>query len=310
MKILLTSTSFQDTPGKHHLILEQTDFEIDKLRGPLPEDELLKVIHKYDGIICSDDEYTEEVIKKGSQNRLKVISKYGVGLDSINLDAAKKHNIKVTNCLNVNHITVSEHVFALLLTFQRNIHHEYNASIKGGWIRTIGNDLYGKHIGIIGLGRIGKEVAKKALAFGMQVSAFELQPDESFLKKYPVKMIRDLGEMFETSDIICLHLPLNLITEKIVTSDLILKHSKPGLILINTSRAKLIDLDALITGLEDNKIGGYLTDVSEVEPIKKDHPLIGMNNVIITSHIGSRTYETVERQGIMAVENLVSVLNP
>lgn len=308
MKILLTSTSFQDSPGRHHAILEQTGFEIDRLRGPLQEDKLLEVIHRYDGIICSDDEYTEKVISIGASHRLKIISKYGVGLDSIDQKAAMRHGVKVTNCPDINQITVAEHVFALLLTFFRNVHHEYNASKNGGWIRTIGHDLFDKHIGIVGLGKIGKELAKRALAFGMHVSAFEINPDEAFLNKYAVKLTDNLAEMFINVDIVSIHLPLNDETRYIISRELLLEHTRQGLIIVNTARAKLIELSALIEGLAKGQIGGYLTDVSEVEPIEKNHPLIGKENVIITSHVGSRTYENIEKQGVMAVKNLVKGL--
>ena len=113
MKILLTSTSFQDTPGPHHELLNSQGFTIDVLRGPLKEDVLLPIIANYDAVICGDDEYTEDVLYKGIKGKLKYISKYGVGLDKINLVAAKKMGISVTNCPGVNQISVAEHVWVL-----------------------------------------------------------------------------------------------------------------------------------------------------------------------------------------------------
>jgi D-3-phosphoglycerate dehydrogenase / 2-oxoglutarate reductase len=307
MKILLTSTSFQDSPGRHHKMLDDTGFSVDRLRGPLPEKDLLGIIHLYDGIICSDDQYTEEVIKLGAEGKLKIISKYGVGLDSINLEAARKYGVKVTNCPDVNQVTVAEHVFALLLTFFRNVHHEYNATtMQGKWIRTIGHDLYGKHLGIVGLGRIGKELAKRALAFGLTVSTYDPCIDEDFIATHGISRFNELAEMTSACDIISLHLPLKKETEKIISAGIISNHIKKGLYLVNTSRAKLVDCEALVHALKSGHIAGYLTDVAEVEPIEKDHPLIGMENVIITSHVGSRTYENIERQGVIAVKNLIS----
>ena len=117
LKILLTSTSFQDTPGLHHKLLENTGYKISKLRGPLEEKVMISVIDQFDAIICGDDEITKAVIKKGFNSRLKVISKYGSGLDKIDLDAAKQYNIPVTNCPAINQTTVAEHVFALLLSY-------------------------------------------------------------------------------------------------------------------------------------------------------------------------------------------------
>ncbi|GAL65304.1 D-3-phosphoglycerate dehydrogenase [Jejuia pallidilutea] len=160
MKVLLTTTSFQDTPGVHQDLLYSQGFKVDTLRGPILEEELLPIIQNYDAVICGDDEYTEAVIKKGVEGNLKFISKYGVGLDRIDLEAAKKYNVPVTNCPAVNQVSVSEHVLALLFTFERNIHLQYNSVQSGSWKRWIGHEIEGKTIGIIGLGAVGKELAK------------------------------------------------------------------------------------------------------------------------------------------------------
>jgi len=141
MKVLLTTTSFQDTPGKHHDLLRQTGWDIIKMRGPLKEKIILKVIDKVDAVICGDDEYTYKVIKKGKQAKLKCISKYGVGLDSIDLEAAKKLNIPITNCPGVNQNAVSEHVFGLLLSFFRNIPSQFQTTQGNKWSRLIGSEI-------------------------------------------------------------------------------------------------------------------------------------------------------------------------
>ena len=171
MKILLTSTSFQDTPGNHQVKLNNQNFTVDKLRGPVKAYVLFPIIDKYDGIICGDDEITEEVIRKGKEGKLKVISKYGIGLDKIDLKAAEKFGIPVTNCVGVNHITVAEHVITLMLSFYKNIPWEFNFTKNGQWKRLIGHEIYGKTLGIIGLGQIGKEVAIRADAFGLKILA-------------------------------------------------------------------------------------------------------------------------------------------
>ncbi len=150
----------------------------------------------------------------------------------------------------------------------------------------------GKHLGIIGLGKIGKEVAIRAKAFGMQVSAFELHPDRTFVQEHIIRVEQNLKELLSSCDIISLHLPLNSQTEKIISGKLLCDHAKKGLTIVNTSRAKLVDRQALITGLERGTIAAYLADVAEIEPIEKDHPLIGKKNVIITSmwdHVHTKT---------------------
>lgn len=309
MKVLLTTTSFQDTPGVHQDLLYSQGFDVDTLRGPILESELLPIIQNYDAVICGDDEYTEQVIKKGVEGKLKYLCKYGVGLDRIDLEAAKKYNVPVTNCPSVNQISVSEHVLALLFTFERNIHLQYNSVQSGSWKRWVGNEIEGKTIGIIGLGSVGKELAKKSSALGMKVLGFDLFKDEEFLSKYnEVTFVESLETIFEQADVISLHLPHTPKTEHLINRDVIFNKLKRNPILINTARGMLIDSIALIQGLKENKIKGYLTDVLAHEPMLDEEVLRGVDNIIITPHVGSRTYQSVQRQGSMAVNNLLNLI--
>lgn len=309
MKILLTSTSFQDTPGSHQDLLYSQGFTIETLRGPISESELLPVIAEYDAVICGDDDYTEAVIAKGRAGKLRSINKYGVGLDRIDLEAAKKYNIPVTNCPGVNQISVAEHVFALLLSFSRNVHLEYNITKAGGWKRYVGNEIYGKTIGILGLGAVGKEVAKRANLFGLKVKSLDPNIDTDFTDKWDITICKNIEELVKDTDIISLHTPLIPATQGIISTKLIKNTAQKGIIIINTARALLVEQDGLHWGLENGVIGGYLTDVMEIEPMPSNHWLKNMDNVIITPHIGSRTYQSVQRQGTMAVENMLRVMN-
>lgn len=309
MKVLLTSTSFQDTPGRHHTLLEQQGYDLDTLRGPIMEDELLPIIGNYDAVICGDDEYTETVIKKGSEGRLKYISKYGVGLDRIDLNAAKKYGIPVTNCPGVNQISVSEHVLALLFAFEKNVHLQYNSTNKGSWKRWVGNEIHGKTIGIVGLGAVGKELAKKSNALGMKVLAFDIFKDAVFLKDNAyVDFVNNIDEIYHLAEIISLHLPHTSESEHMINKEVIWDKFKRTPILINTSRGMLVDSNAIVNGIENGKIRGYLTDVLSQEPMPENEILRGVENVIITPHVGSRTFQSVERQGTMAVNNLINLI--
>lgn len=310
MRVLLTSTSFQDTPGTHHALLEQQNYEIDRLRGPISESILLPIIQNYDAVICGDDEYTEAVLRKGKQGKLKFISKYGVGLDKIDLMAAKKLGIPVTNCPGVNQVSVAEHVMALLLTFEKNIHLQYNSTQQKSWKRLIGTELYNKTFAVIGLGAIGKEVAKRALAFGMKVLVFDIHKDETFLDQHQeIEFCGDLKQLFIEANIISLHVPLFESTEHIINRDVIFNQLRKCPIIINTARGRLVDSTAIIDGIRNNKIKGYLTDVLEVEPILENEVLLGVEKIIISPHVGSRTYESVQRQATMAIENLIRLVN-
>ena len=307
MRILLTTTSFQDTPGLHHNKLDEQGFSVDYLRGPLKEESLISVIENYDGIICGDDEITRKVIINAAKGKLKVISKYGIGLDKIDLKSANEFNIKVCNTPGVNHIAVAEHILALLFTFYKNIHLENEITRKGKWKRLIGNEIFKKKIGILGFGRIGKELAIRCKAFGLDVSVYDVILDQDFLNQNNLKHTNNLEDLITDIDILALTLPLNKSTLGIINEKLISKANNK-LVIVNTSRALIVDQEFLIKNLKNNKIKAYLTDVLETEPMIANHPLLDFKNVIITPHIGSRTYETVQRQGLMAVDNLIKFI--
>jgi len=308
MRILLTSTSFQDTPGIHQQKLLESGYSVDKLRGPLSSNQLLPVIQNYDAIICGDDEYNKEVLLKGKKGKLKVLSKYGIGLDKIDLEYAESLNIKVFNTPGVNHCAVAEHVFALLLSFEKNIIDENNFVQNNQWTRLIGREIFKKSIGVIGLGNVGKEVVKRSLAFGMNVYAFDKVKDDKFLNENKINFTNSIHSFISELDYLSLNIPLNESTHHLIDHHL-LKKMKNSAIIINTSRADLIDLDALVHSLTNSKIRGYLTDVLEKEPMDINHPLLKFKNVLITPHIGSRNYETVQRQGLKSVDNLFNFLN-
>ncbi len=308
MKVLLTSTSFQDTPGRHQDLLEGTGWEVVKMRGPLKEEELLEVIDTIDIVICGDDEYTREVIKKGSEAQLKGISKYGVGLDAVDLDAAKEFNIPVKNCPGVNQNAVAEHVFGLLLSYFRNISEQVETVQQYKWDRLVGSEVSDKKLGVYGLGSVGKEVAKKARAWGMEVYGVDKYVDEEFTSSHGIHIMDTIEELVSQVDILSLNAPLNPETEGIISEDVIQNHAKEGLTIVNTARGKLVDTNAIINGIKSKKLRGYLADVLEQEPIIEDHPFVGVKGIIITPHIGSRTFESVQKQGIFAIKNAQSIL--
>ena len=310
MKVLVTTTSFQDTPGRHLQLLNEQNYELDYLRGPIKEEELLPIIQDYDAVLCGDDEYTRSVLEKGKSGKLKYISKYGVGLDKIDLEVAKELQIPVTNCPGVNQISVAEHVLALLLSFEKNIHLQYQSTKNGSWKRTTGNEIFGKTMGVVGLGAIGKEVSKRALALGLQVIAFDIFKDEVFLSQHPeIIFAEEVDKIYEEADIITLHIPHTPDSERMINQEVIQTKLKKKPVIINTSRGMLIDTDSVIKGLKEGQLRGYLTDVLITEPITENEKLKGVENVIITPHVGSRTFQSVERQGLMAVNNLIKLIN-
>ena len=309
MKILITSTSFQDTLGKHHDYLKKMNWEVDFLRGPLSSKKLIPIIGRYDGVICGDDNFNKNVLEAASFGLTKCISKYGVGLDRIDLKHARLNNIKIKNCAGINSNSVAEHVFALLLTFKKNIHFEYTKTRSGIWPRTLGSEINGYNFGILGLGNIGKKVSSLAKAFGSNVYYYDKTEENSFAKKNGLRKCNSINELFSKSDVISINLNLNEKNVHIVSEDVIKNYAKKNIIIINTARGKLVEESAIVYGLRKKIISGYLADVTEEEPINPKSKLLSFKNVIITSHIASKTIENVCMQAIMSIHNLNKLLS-
>lgn len=306
IRILLTTTSYQDCPGDHHTLLESIGADIVRERGPLSEARMLKLAGDFDAFLCGDDEITRTVIDQ-SLPKLKIIAKYGIGVDKIDVAYATEKNIPVSFCPGVNHTTVAEHVFALLLALNKNLVEQANATASGQWKRMTGHELMGKTIGIVGLGRIGREVAIRANAFGMRCVGYDLHWPEAFAKENHVERMDGMTQILRAADVVSLH--TNLTSE---TRDMIceasLDNMKEGAILINCGRGELVESRAVASALESGKLAGYGADVLDQEPPHPDHPLPGAKNCIVTPHVGSRTYESVQRQAGMATQNLLNLL--
>jgi len=307
MKILLTTTSFQDTPGGHHDLLKKTGWGIITARGPLNEADTLKLVGDAEGYICGDDAITRKVLEKALP-KLKVISKYGIGVDKIDVKSATEFGIPVLFTPGVNHTTVAEHTFLLLLALEKNFLYGVDASRKGEWKRKTGHELLEKTIGIIGLGRIGKEVAIRARAFGMTPIGFDIYWDEKFAKEHGVKRAATLDEIFAVSDYISLHTNLTPETRGMINAKSFAKMKK-GVLILNCARGEIVNTNELVEALKSGQVGGYGTDVLDKEPPPPDHPLLKLPNVIVTPHVGSRTYESVVRQASTAVKNLILAMN-
>jgi D-3-phosphoglycerate dehydrogenase / 2-oxoglutarate reductase len=306
MKILLTTTSFQDTPGPHHEMLAAEGYEIVRERGPLPEARMLELAGDFDAFLCGDDAITRAVLEK-SLPRLKVVAKYGIGLDKVDVAAATELKLPVTFCPGVNHTTVAEHTFGLLLAIYRQIVEQDHAVHQGQWKRLTGHELMGKTIGIAGLGRIGKEVAIRARAFGMKVLGYDVYWDDAFARAHDVERVDDVDDLIRRSDIVSLHMNLSPETKNFINRER-LELFKKDAVLLNCARGELVDSATLAAALEAGRIAGYGTDVLDEEPPRADHPLLKCRGAVITPHIGSRTYESVVRQATMAAQNMINIL--
>jgi D-3-phosphoglycerate dehydrogenase len=306
-RILLTTTSFQDTPGEHHDRLAATGWEVVTARGPLSEADTLAAVGEVDGYICGDDAITRRVLEKACP-RLKVLSKYGIGVDKIDVAACTELGIPVLFTPGVNHTTVAEHAFLLLLALEKNLLFHCDSTRAGGWKRQTGHELLGKTIGIVGLGRIGREVAIRAKAFGMRPLGYDVYWDEAFAAEQGVTRAATIDEVFAQSDYLSLHTNLTPETRDLVRAETI-RRMKPDVIVINCARGEIVNTADMAAALASGRVRGYGTDVLDVEPPPADHPLTHLPNCLVTPHVGSRTSESVQRQALAAVENLVRAMH-
>ncbi|MEK6231136.1 MAG: phosphoglycerate dehydrogenase [Luteolibacter sp.] len=307
MKVLLTTCSYQDTPGPHHELMESQGWEITRERGPLTEQRMLELAGDFDAFLCGDDAITRAVLEK-SLPRLKVISKYGIGLDKIDVPATKEFEIPVLFTPGVNHMTVAEHTFGLLIGLTKHIVTTAAAARNGEWLRLTGHEIYEKTMGIIGLGRIGKEVAVRARAFDMKVIAFDPYWDGEFAAKHDITRCATMDEVLTQADVVSLHCNLTDETRGMINTDKIAE-MRDGVVILNCARGEIVETADMVTALNSGKLGGYGTDVLDVEPPPADHPLLSAKNCIVTPHIGSRTYESVPRQAMKSLNNLINALS-
>lgn len=306
-RILLTTTSFQDTPGEHHAALAATGWEIVTARGPLSEADTAALVGDVDATICGDDQITRAVLER-ARPRLRVVSKYGIGVDKIDVAACTEFGIPVLFTPGVNHTTVAEHAFLLLLALEKNFLFHVDSTRTGGWQRQTGRELLDKRIGIVGMGRIGREVALRARAFGMRPIGFDLCWDEAFAAANGVERAASLDDLFATADYVSLHTNLTADTRDLIRAETIAK-MKPDVIVINCARGEIVNSADMAAALRAGRVRGYGTDVLDVEPPPAGHPLTGLPNCIVTPHVGSRTLESVQRQALAAVTNLIRAMH-
>lgn len=309
MKILLTTTSYQDTPGPHHDMLAKSKHEVIKARGPLNEQQMLDIIKEkgpFDGLLNGDDHLTPKVID-ALLPQLKCIAKYGIGLDSIDVAYATSKKIPVFFTPGVNHTTVAEHAIGLMIATVKHFWPHMREVKAGKWKRITGNELAGKTLGVLGMGRIGKEVIKRGVAFDMKPLAYDLYWDGAFAWQYKVQRCATVEQILAEADVISLHMNLTSENRGFINKQSIAT-MKDGAVIVNTARGGLIVEEDIAEACKSGKLGGYATDVLDIEPMKTPHPFQDVENIIVTPHVGSRTIESVERQAVMATENILRFL--
>jgi D-3-phosphoglycerate dehydrogenase len=303
LKVYVLSRSFGKFSEKALKLVESVAKIECNLYGRLSEEELLEVIKDVDGIIVGADKIDRKIIE--NCRKLKIIAKHGVGIDNIDLKAATDNNIVVTSAPHTNAESVADFTIGLILSVARHIPQAHFSTKHGKWEapRFIGNEVYGKTIGIIGLGEIGYRVARRAMGFSMQILAYD--PYISFEKaKETSARVVDLETLLRESDFVTLHVPLTDETRGMIGKKE-LHLMKKTAYLINMSRGTVVDENSLYDALKEGKITGAAIDVYSREPPSKDFPLFELDNVVVTPHIAAYTREAMSRMDETVAEDIV-----
>lgn len=306
-KVLISAPYMQPVPEKHRRIMEESGIElvVPQVKERLQEDELIKYIKDVDGVISGDDHFTERVLKAAS--RLKVISKWGTGIDSIDLVAAKHHGIAVRNIPDAFTEPVADSVIGYILCFARKLPWMHEDIRAGGWKKIPGVALSECTLGIIGVGNIGKAVIRRAISFGMRVIGNDIiEIPKSFLVETGLKMAPK-EDLLRHADFVSLNCDLNPTSYHIIGKrELTLL--KPSAYLINIARGSLIDEENLINALKKGRIAGAALDVFEIEPLPAESPLRGFNNVMLSPHNSNSSPSAWETTHDKTVNNLLEEL--
>lgn len=309
MRVLITPKSFKNYKDETYPELISRGYEIiENTTGrTLSEDEIILLAGQdVQGIIVGVDILSARVLA-GCQD-LRAISKYGVGLDNIDLAAAARRNIKVMNAVGSNNISVAELTLALMFEAARHVSVMASNVKSGRWERALGVELTGKTLGLIGGGQIGKEVAKRARGLQMKVVIHDPYfKDASFLADHDIALCESLAEILKQSDILSLHLPLTPETRCLINANT-LTMMKPTAVLLNTSRGELVDEGALYVALKDKVISFAAQDVFSAEPPLPGEKLLTLDNFLLTPHAGAYTSEAIEKMALYSTQNLIAML--
>ena len=300
-KVLIT-----DNVAAEGVELLQKHVSVDIKRGLSP-DELIATIPEYDALVVrSETRVTEPVIAAGAN--LQVVARAGIGVDNIDLDAATRAGVAVVNAPIGNTVAAAEHTVALMLALARNVPQAYASMKDGQWQRSafMGIEVRNKTLGIVGLGRVGSEVARRAASFGMRLIAFDPFVAPDFASRMGVEVM-SMEELLPQADFITLHTPLTAGTAKLISAPQLAK-MKPGARLINVARGELIDEDAVLEALENEQLAGVALDVFTNEP-PGDLPLLRHPRLVATPHLGASTQEAQREVAIEAAEQVIAVLD-
>lgn len=302
-RVLITSRSFGQVSDEPLNILKESGFEVNFYNDKYNEEMFLSIIGDYDALIIGAHEFSEKAIEKAK--KLKIVCKHGTGTDNIDLQAAKKHNVCITNVPAVNSDAVADLAFSLMLDVARRVSFAAGEVKKGLWKNVTGTDVCYKTLGLIGFGAIAKKVAKRAYGFGMKVLTYDPYitdiPDE-----FPHVSLASFEDILKQADFISVHVPLSDGTKNLIDREE-MKLMKKGSFIINTSRGGIVNEEALYEYVKNGHLSGAGLDVTVKEP-PVDSPLLMLDNVTIVPHIGMYSKEAINAVSVICARNAVKAL--
>jgi len=290
------------------LLQQRPEFQVVVLPKRLPEAELIPLVADAVALVVrSETKVTAKII--AAAPKLRVVGRAGVGVDNVDIEAATQHGTVVMNTPGGNTVTTAELTFTMLLSLARKVPQAHATMVGGKWDRKLfqGVELAGKTLGVLGMGRIGTEVAKRAIAFGMRVVAYDPYLTEERAKAIGAEFAASLDDVYLTSDFITVHMPVTKETKEMLNAAAFSK-MKPGVKIVNCARGEIISENDLIAALESGKVAGAALDVFAVEPLPADHPYRKQANLILTPHLGASTEEAQEKCGIEVAEVIAGYL--
>ena len=305
-RVLLTGHTFRRTAQAHEAALVAAGCEViaSPYTRPATEEELIPLVADVDAVLASTDHFTRRVFEAAP--RLKIVARWGVGFDAIDTEAAADHGIWITTTPGTNEHSVADCALTMILALARDVVGHVESTREGQWARQIGSELLDETLGIIGFGRIGRQVAMRAAPFGMRILAHDpVMPDEAIRAggAEPVS----LETLMRESDYISLHAPSMPETKDLINART-LAWCKPSAFLVNTARGDLVHEEDLAAALRAGTIAGAALDVFKVEPVAKDSPFRSLPNVLPLPHIAGITRQSAERMSAACVDNILAAL--
>jgi D-3-phosphoglycerate dehydrogenase / 2-oxoglutarate reductase len=304
-KVMIGPAPLARLQGDFLTVLAKAGFEFvyPKVAVQMTEADLLAQLHGIPASLAGSEPYTREVFE--TFPHLKVVARVGVGYDAVDVQAATDHGVVVCTAPGTNQDAVAEHCFMLILALAKNLLRQHGPISQGKWPRAANLPVRGKTLGLVGLGRIGKAMTTRALAFGMKVMAYEPAPDKAFVEKHGVRLA-SLDDLLRQADYVSLHLPATAGTHRLINTER-LALMKPTAFLINTARGAVVDERALHEALRDKNIAGAGLDVFEEEPPLPDNPIVHLDNVVMTAHTAGVDTQSRDDMARKAAECIAAI---